>query len=321
MKPTSRIYVAGRHTLIGSALVEALLRARFRNVIADETDLTFYGTSEAFFADQRPEYVFVADGLSGGIEFNRRHPATLMQENLIVASSVLHAAYKFGTKRLVYLGSSCMYPRDAAQPMAVEALGTGPLEPTSAPYATAKSAGLMLCDAYRREFGCDFLTAIPSNTFGLGDDFSPHSGHVIPALIRRTHDARVKGEPELTVWGSGTPVRDFLFAADVADALLFLMRHYADNRPINVGSSAGVSIADLAQLVCDVVGYTGTLRFDASRPDGQPVKVLDCAPLAKLGWRPTTTLRSALEATYAWFLQHEVKEGHRDAHAAVPRAV
>jgi GDP-L-fucose synthase len=244
-----------------------------------------------------------------------------MQDNLAVTTNVLNAAHKYGTTRLLYLGSSCMYPRGMATPMPVEALGTGQLEPTSAAYATAKYAGLVLCRAYWHEFGCDFLTAIPSNTFGPGDDFSANSGHVIPALIRRAHDAKVKREPELVVWGSGRAVRDFLFAADAADALVFLMRRYADTLPINVGSGTGVSIADLARMVCDVVGYTGTLRFDASRPDGQPVKVLDCAPLAALGWRPTTALRSALEATYAWFLQHEDREDRRDAHAALPRAV
>jgi GDP-L-fucose synthase len=321
MNATSRVYVAGRYTLIGSALIRRLEEAGYHDVVEAEGDLTEADGAEAFFAAHRPEYVFLADGMSGGIEFNRRHPATLMQDNLTVTANVLNAAHKYATRRLLYVGSSCMYPREADQPMRVEALGTGPLEPTSAPYATAKYAGLVMCRAYWLEFGCDFVAAVPSNTFGPGDDFSPNTGHVIPALIRRAHDAKVNREPELVVWGSGRAVRDFLFAPDAADALVFLMRRYADTQPINVGSGTGVSIADLARLVCDVIGYAGALRFDATRPDGQPVKVLDCAPLAALGWRPTTALRSALEATYAWFLQHEVKEGHRDAHAALPRAV
>ncbi|MGL4552069.1 MAG: GDP-L-fucose synthase family protein [Gemmataceae bacterium] len=317
----ARVYVAGRDTLLGSALVAALDRGGFTAVLDDEPDLAFPGTADAFFDDARPEYVFLADGLSGGIEYNRRHPATLMQDNLAAITNVLSAAQRYGVRRLLYLGSSCMYPRDAAQPMAVGALGGGPVEPTSAAYATAKYAGVVLCDAYRREFGCDFVTAVPANAFGPGDDFSAVGGHVIPALIRRAHDAKVRGERELAVWGSGRPVRDFLYAPDAADALVFLMGRHPGDGPVNVGTGAGVSVADLARLVCDAVGYAGRLRFDPSRPDGQPVKVLDCGPLTRLGWRPATPLRAALEETYHWFLQHHATEGERDDHAAVPRTV
>ncbi|NBO93046.1 MAG: GDP-L-fucose synthase [Planctomycetia bacterium] len=316
MKHSSPIYVAGYRTLLGYHLTQALRRHRFRNVVAESgPDLADASSTNAFFAEFGPEYVFMAEGLSGGIGFNLQHPATLMQNNLVCLSNVLHAAHCKNNIRLLYLASSCMYPRDAAQPMAVDMLGTGPLEPTSAPYATAKVTGLVLCESYRREFGCDFITVIPANTFGPGDDFSEEAGHVIPAMIARVHKAKSQDDPEVVVWGSGKPVRDFLYAADAADAVLFLMRKYSDVRPINIGSGTGVSVAELAYLIAEVVGYRGKLRFDTSRPDGQPVKILDSAPLARLGWKPKTPLRTALEETYNWFLQPSA--GERDV--SLPR--
>lgn len=310
MRRHSRIFVAGRGTLAGSALLERLRAAGYRNLagVTDGPDLTHAGQTDDFFGEARPEYVFLAAGKSGGIELNRTRPAELMVDNLLVTTNVVRAAHEHGTRKLLYLASSCSYPRDAAQPLRVESLLTGPLEPTSEGYALAKLAGWGLCQAYRRQYGVNFVTAIPANAFGPHDEFGPETGHAIPGLIRRAYEARERGELELVVWGTGTPRREFIFARDLADACIFVMRHYDGNRPINIGTGQALAIDTVARAVADAVGFRGRLRFDPSRPDGAPLKGLDSTLLRDLGWRPLTDFASALSETFRWFLQHVVPE-------------
>jgi GDP-L-fucose synthase len=307
MNRDAPVYVAGGDTLAGAALLERLRADGCRNLAGappGEPDPTDAGQVEDFFARARPEYVVVAAGRSGGIGLNQRRPAELMWHNLLVAAHVIACAHRYGVVKLLYLASSCAYPRHAAQPLHVESLLKGPPEPTSLPYATAKLAGWQLCDAYRRQYGSRFVTAIPANPFGPHDDFSAEGGHVIPALMRRAHEAKRRGEPVLTVWGTGAPRREFLFARDLADACLFVLRHYDGREPINLGGGAELSIAETARAVADVVGYRGRLEFDAAKPDGAPLKALDWGPLRALGWRPAVAFRAALAETYDWFLRH-----------------
>jgi GDP-L-fucose synthase len=320
VEPTSRIYVAGGETLVGAALREQLRTAGYTRLVGEppgEPDLTCPRQVEEFFAAERPEYVFVAAGASGGIRANQAYPATLMRDNLLSATHIIHAAHRHGIAKLLYLASSCSYPRLAPQPMRVEALMTGPLEPTNEAYAMAKLAGLKLCQAYRQQYGSPFVTAIPANAFGPHDDFNAEDSHVIPGLIRRFHEARYRGQAEVRVWGSGRPRREFIYARDLADACLFVMNNYDDAEPINVGGGADLTIAEAARAIADVVGYRGRLSFDAMRPDGMPLKGLDSTPLKELDWRPSTTYRAALAETYDWFLRHIVPQEIRDVREAV----
>ena len=314
----TRVFVAGADTLIGRALIDLMSEDGTRLVgLADEPDVTDARATEAFFARARPDVVYLCAGLSGGIGLNRAKPVELMRDNLLGTLSVLEAAKRVGVSKLVYLASSCAYPKHAAQPMKVESLGTGVMEPTSEAYSTAKFAGWKLCEAYRREYGCRFVTAIPANGFGPHDDFSADGGHVIPALIRRAHDAKLRGESELVVWGSGTPRREFVYSRDLARGCAFIANNYDGEHPINLGGGVDLSIADLARAVAEVVGFRGRLRFDASKPDGAPLKALDASPLLALGWRPATEFRTALEETYNWFLRHRAKEGTANARPAL----
>lgn len=314
----NRVFVAGRGTLVGRALVDLLSEDGACLVgVENEPDVTDAVETDAFFAAARPDVVFLCAGLSGGIGLNRARPVELMRDNLLGTLSVLEAAKRFGVSKLVYLASSCAYPKHAAQPMRVEALGTGPMEPTSEAYSTAKFAGWKLCDAYRREYGCRFVTAFPANGFGPHDDFSADGGHVIPALVRRAHDAKMLGDAELVVWGSGTPRREFVYSRDLARACLFIANNYDGEHPINLGGGVDLSIADVARVVADVVGFRGRLRFDATKPDGAPLKALDSSPLLAMGWRPATAFRAALEETYNWFLRHRAKEGTAHARPAL----
>jgi GDP-L-fucose synthase len=300
----ARIYVAGCDTALGGALVRALGRHGYAGLVGvgGDPDFTDAGAVEHVLAALAPDYVFVAAGRSGGIGLNRREPARLMRENLLVASHVLEGARRHRVKKLLYLASSCTYPRDCAQPMREDLLLTGPLEPTSAPYALAKLAGLTLCAAYRSEHGSPFVTAIAGDSFGPGDDFDPENSHVVAALMGKMHRARLAGAPAVDVWGTGTPRRDFIFVDDLAEACLWVMDHYDDPSPINVGGGGELSIAELAALIREVVGYRGDIRFDPTRPDGAPRKVLDGSRLAALGWPRRTSMREALRVTYAWFL-------------------
>jgi GDP-L-fucose synthase len=307
MRRDARIYVAGGTTLLGVALRERLRAAGCTHLVGEpphEPDLTVAEQVEDFFGTFRPEYVFFAAGRSGGIELNRTRPAELMLDNLLATIHVVRAAHVHGVTRLLYLASSCTYPRLAPQPLRVESLWSGPLEPTNAAYATAKLAGWQLCLAYRQQWGADFVTAIPANSFGPHDDFSPDGGHVIPALMRKAHEAKQRGDTELTIWGTGRPRREFLPARDLAAACLFVMENYHGPGPINLGGGVNLSIAEVAASVAETVGFRGSLRFDASRPDGMPFKGLDASELLALGWRPSTDFRSALAETYTWFVQH-----------------
>lgn len=301
---SKRVWVAGHTGMVGGALLRRLAGEACEIVTADRAtlDLTRQADVEDWLAEQRPDIVFLAAGRVGGILANDRAPAAFLTDNLLIAASVLPAAHRLGVEKLLYLGSSCLYPRDAAQPMAEDALMTGPLEPTNAPYAIAKIAGIALCQAYRRQHGADFVAALPTNLYGPGDNFHADSAHVPAALLRRCHEAKQAGAPTVTVWGSGRPVRDFLWVDDLADACVFLMQRYSDGAPINVGTGRGVTIADFAARIAAAVGYAGTLRFDPSRPDGAPRKVLDTSRLSAAGWTAPTGLEDGLRRYHAWFL-------------------
>ncbi|MHB1423421.1 MAG: GDP-L-fucose synthase family protein [Gemmataceae bacterium] len=320
MKETSRIYVAGGDTLLGAALRERLAADGCENLVGEppsEPDLTCAWQVDDFFAAERPEYVFLAAGPSGGIHANQSYPARLMRDNLLAAIHVIDAAHRHGVVKLLYLASSCSYPRLASQPMRVESLMTGPLEPTNAAYALAKLSGLAMCQAYRRQYGAQFIAAIPANAFGPHDDFSAEDSHVIPGLLRRFHEARACGRAEVCIWGSGRPRREFLYSRDLADACLFVMNNYDADEPINLGGGQELSIAETASTIAAIVGYRGRLSFDASRPDGMPLKSLDSNPLRKLGWTPSTAFHVALAETYDWFLRNIVSQENRDARKAV----
>jgi GDP-L-fucose synthase len=308
----TRIYVAGGNTVVGRALLERLRDAGHSELVGappHEPDATSMIQVDHFFAWARPEVVFVTAGLAGGIHANQSLPADLMLNNLLVGAHVLSAAMRHGARKLLYLGSSCMYPALAEQPLRPDMLHSGPLERTSAAYATAKLAGLELCRAYREQYGAPFITGIPANVFGPHDDFYPQTSHVIPALIGRLHEAKARGAQVVDIWGTGLPRREFIFAPDLADACLFLMNHYENGAPINIGSGVDISIAELAKHIAEVVGFRGRLRFDSSRPDGMPRKCLDSSKLFELGWRPAVPLRAALEKTYAWFRRHHERCG------------
>lgn len=304
MDKNSKIYVAGQETMLGTALSRQLDRQGYTQVIASqEPSLADPPLVKAFFDKETPEYVFLVAGKTGGILANQKYPASLMLDNLQAECSVLEAAYRSGVKKLLYLASSCVYPRDCSQPMRVESLLTGPLEPTNESYALAKIAGIKLCEAYRKQFGSDFVSGIPANPFGPGEDFSLEDSHVIPALMRKMHAAKVRRARWVEVWGTGKAKREFVYVEDLADACVFVMQHYSGDQPINMGSGEALSIGELALVLKEVVGFTGELRFDTSKPDGMPKKLLDSDQLLTLGWRPRTTLQSSLAATYAWFLQ------------------
>lgn len=307
MERNSTIYVAGGQTLIGAAILRQMERQGYIiNIIGksgEEPDLTDGRSVDDFFSRRLFEYVFMAAGKSGGIEANRKYPAELMFDNLLVECHIIHSAYRHGIKKLLYLASSCCYPKHCPQPMHVESLLTGPLEPANEAYAVAKIAGIKLCQAYRQQYGANFIVGIPTNVFGPGDDFSPEDSHVIAALIRRIYEAKLTGKPFVEIWGTGTPRREFIFADDLADACLFVIQRYDGAEPINLGGGTDLSIAELAELVKEVVGYAGELRFDTSRPDGMPLKALDSSRLIAMGWRPATPFRVALAATYDSFLE------------------
>jgi GDP-L-fucose synthase len=312
----SRVLVAGALTLAGSALLTEL-RARGFTAVSGEkgTDLRDPAAVDLLFRTLRPEFVFAAAGLSAGIGTNRERPADLMLDNLLVSTHVIAAAARHRVAKLVYLGSSCSYPRDCPQPMRPESLLTGALEPTNEPYAVAKLAGTTLCAALRRQHGHRFVTAIPANPFGPGDDFDERTAHVVPALLVRIDRAMRAGEPRVTVWGTGTAVRDFILAEDLARAAVRVMERYEGEAPINLGTGRGVSIRELAEQARSVVGYRGELAFDATRPNGMPVKVLDTSALEALGNLPSTPLRVALERTYRWYLTARRAESAQPVHA------
>lgn len=308
MKPDSLIYVAGHRGLVGSAIVRRLRAAGFENLLLrdrNELDLRSQAAVEDFFAAARPEYVFLAAAKVGGILANDSQPAEFLRDNLAIQTHVIDAAFRHGTTKLLFLGSSCIYPKLAPQPLREDYLLTGPLEPTNEWYAIAKIAGLKMCQAYRRQFDFNAISIMPTNLYGPGDNFSLESSHVLPALLRKFHEAREQGAPTVVVWGSGTPRREFLHVDDLADAGLFLMQHYEDERPINVGCGRDQTIAELAEIIGAVVGFQGSLRFDTARPDGTPRKLLDTTRLAALGWEPRIALEAGIRSTYAWYLENQ----------------
>ena len=270
----------------------------------DQLDLRDPAAVSAWFRAHRPEYVFLVAGTVGGILANATRPAEFIHDNLMIPAAVVDAAHRHGVKKLLYLGSSCIYPREAPQPMAEEALLTGPLEPTNEAYAVAKIAGIKLCESYREQYGCDFISAMPTNLYGPGDRFDLATSHVVPALIRKCHDAKRSGSRAVTVWGTGRPRREFLYVDDLADACVFLMRQYSDRRHINIGTGEDVSIADLASLVRETVHPDAVLEFDTTKPDGAPRKLLDVSRIRETGWTHRVGLQDGLRATYNWFLQH-----------------
>lgn len=307
MNEADTIYVAGHQGLVGGAIVRRLRELGYANLLLRtrrELDLRDQAAVEAFFARERPAYVFLAAAKVGGILANSTYPADFLLDNLQIQCNVIASAQRHGAAKLCFLGSSCIYPKLAPQPLLEEYLLTGPLEPTNEWYAIAKLAGIKLAQAYARQHGWRAISLLPTNLYGPGDNFSLRNSHVLPALIRRCHEARERGDAELVVWGTGTPLREFLHVDDLADACVFLMQRYESDEPINVGVGADLSIAELAALVARVVGYTGRLAFDPAKPDGTPRKLLDTSRINQLGWRPRIGLEEGIASTYRWFLEN-----------------
>lgn len=307
MRRDSLIYVAGHRGLVGSAIVRRLTDDGFENLLLRtraELDLTRQAAVEEFFFEHRPEYVFLAAAKVGGILANDTYPAEFLRDNIAIQANVIDAAYRHGTRKLLFLGSSCIYPKHAPQPMHEDCLLTGPLEPTNEWYAIAKIAGLKMCQAYRKQYGFNAISAMPTNLYGPGDNFDLQSSHVLPALIRKFHEAKEKGKPEVEIWGSGSPRREFLHVDDLADACVFLMERYDEEHWINVGWGRDETIIELARTIARIVGFNGSLRFDTSKPDGTPRKLLDTTRIAALGWAPKLDLKTGIRSTYAWFLEN-----------------
>ncbi len=310
----SRIYVAGHRGLVGSGIIRALEGRGFTHLLTrthDELDLTVQAEVQRFFQEQKPEYVIIAAAKVGGIHANNTYPAEFIHENLMIEANLIEAAYRHQVKRLLFLGSSCIYPKVAAQPMREDALLTGTLEPTNEPYAIAKIAGIKLCESYNRQYGTDFRSVMPTNLYGINDNFHPENSHVIPALMRRFHEAKVNNAPEVVVWGTGQARREFLFVDDMAAASLFVLELdpaiYRDNTQpmlshINIGSGKDISISETAEIMKRVVGYNGKIIFDTDKPDGAPRKLLDTSRLTAMGWRYQVELEEGLQRTYQWYL-------------------
>ena len=299
------IFVAGHRGMVGSAVVRALARRGYRNVLTRahaELDLTRQADVSAFMMAEKPDYIFLAAAKVGGIHANNVYRGEFLYQNLMIEANVVHAAFEAGVQRMLFLGSSCIYPRDCPQPIREEYLLTGPLEPTNEPYAIAKIAGLKLCESYNRQYGTRYVAAMPTNLYGSNDNYDLANSHVLPALIRKAHEAKLRGDNVMSVWGSGTPRREFLYVDDLAGACVFLMEHESAEALVNIGTGTDVTIAELARLIMDVVGLQATLVLDASKPDGTPRKLLDVSRLAALGWCAKTTLRDGIVAAYADFL-------------------
>ena len=302
----ARVYVAGHRGLVGSAICRALDHAGYTNIITRpraELDLCDRAAVDRFFGAENPDYVFVAAAKVGGIHANNTQPAAFIHDNLSIEINLIDAAYRHGAEKLLFLGSSCIYPKLAPQPIREEYLLTGELEPTNEPYAVAKIAGLKMCESYRRQYGFNAISVMPTNIYGPGDNFNLETSHVLPALIRKAHEAKVSGAKEMGVWGTGNPRREFLHVDDLADACLFCMQHYEDSLALNVCVGDDVTIRELVETVCDVVGFEGELVFDTSKPDGTPRKWLDVGRLADLGWRAKVGLRDGITDTYRWYLE------------------
>ncbi len=304
MDKNARVYVAGHRGLVGSAIVRRLRASGYTNLLTRthaELDLTSQAAVEEFFRSERPEYVFLAAAKVGGILANSTYPGEFIRENLLIQTNVIDAAWRHGACKLEFLGSSCVYPKFARQPITEDQLLAAPLEPTNEAYAVAKIAGLEMCKAYRRQYGFAAISLMPTNLYGPGDNFDPENSHVLSALLLRFHEAKESGAPEVKVWGSGQPRREFLHVDDLASAAIFLMEHYDSEEIINVGTGKDISIAELSELIREIVGYEGEIVFDTERPDGTPRKLLDVSRLAAMGWKPSIGLRGGIESTYDWY--------------------
>ncbi len=307
MELSEKVYVAGHRGMVGSAISRCLTAKGYTNLLtasSKELDLRDSLAVNEFFQTHRPQYVFLAAAKVGGILANDTYPAEFLYDNLMIEANVIHAAHTYGVKKLLFLGSSCIYPKFAPQPIPEDSLLTGLLEPTNEAYAIAKIAGIKLCQAYHKQYGSRFISAMPTNMYGYGDNYHPQNSHVLPALIRRFHEAKVENRPEVTIWGSGKPLREFMFSDDLAEACVFLMETYEDPQLINVGTGEEVSILELANLIKEVVGYEGTITFDSTKPDGTPRKLMDSSRLHALGFRHKTSLKKGLEKTYQDFLNN-----------------
>lgn len=301
MQVQDRIYIAGHRGMVGSAIKRRLEKEGFNNFItrtSSELDLRNQAAVEAFFKEEKPDHVFLAAAKVGGIVANNTYRAEFIYDNMMIQNNVIHHAYVNGVKKLMFLGSSCIYPKLAPQPLKEEYLLTGLLEPTNEPYAIAKIAGIKLCDAYRSQYGADFISVMPTNLYGSNDNYDLQTSHVLPALLRKFHEAKINKAPEVTIWGSGTPLREFLHADDMADACYFLMQRYNEPGPINIGVGEDISIADLARLIQKITGYEGKLSFDASKPDGTPRKLMDVGKLTALGWKASIPLEEGIRKVY-----------------------
>ena len=306
MEKNAKIYVAGHRGLVGSAIMRCLQNNGYQNIIVrthKELDLRNQAQVNQFFEAEKPEYVFLAAAKVGGILANNTYPADFSYDNLMISANVIHAAYQYQVKKLLFLGSSCIYPKMAPQPIKEEYLLTGALEPTNEGYALAKISGMQMCKFYRRQYGCDFISAMPTNLYGINDNFDLTSSHVLPAMIRKFHEAKMQGAPNVTLWGTGKVLREFLYVDDLADALLHLMNHYSAESHVNIGTGEDLSIHELALLVKEVVGFEGDIVYDASKPDGTPRKLLDVSLLHQSGWHHQMPLRKGIQTVYEWFKQ------------------
>lgn len=306
MDQNAKIFVAGHRGMVGSAIVRRLQCAGYPNVITrtrQELDLLNQRAVHDFLSAEQPDYLFIAAAKVGGIQANNVYRADFIYQNLMIEANLIHGAHLAGVQKLMFLGSSCIYPKLAPQPMSEDALLTGPLEPTNEPYAIAKIAGIKMCEAYNAQYGREYISVMPTNLYGVNDNYDLNNSHVLPALIRKTHEAKVRGDRELVVWGTGTPMREFLYADDLADACVFLMEQGYSGPLVNIGTGTDVTIRELAETVTRVLGFTGTLNFDTSKPDGTPRKLMDVSRLTQLGWKATTTLEDGIRMAYQDFLQ------------------
>lgn len=302
------IFLAGHRGMLGTALFKLLKEKGFAKIItrtSKELDLTDGGAVNAFFKQERPSYVILAAAVVGGIMANISRPAEFIHVNLAIQDNVIHASHIAGVRKLMFFGSACMYPRECAQPIREDSLLESPPEVTSLPYAIAKTAGLVQCASYRKQYGLNAVVVVPASLYGPGDNFDPENSHVLSGLLRRIHEARVSGKKNIVVWGDGTPRREFLYVDDAADAVLYLMDHYDSGEWINLGSGQDISIRDLVEIICEVIGFDGEVKYDVNKPKGVPRKILDSTRLSQLGWKPSVSLREGIKKTYDWFLQHE----------------
>lgn len=309
MNKDAKVYIAGHRGLVGSAIVRRLEREGYTNLVyrtSSELDLRNQQEVDRFFNQEQPEFVFLAAAKVGGIVANNTYPADFIRDNLMIQNNIIDASYRTGVKKLLFLGSTCIYPKFAPQPMKEEDLLTGILEPTNEPYAIAKIAGIKMCQSYNRQYGTKFISAMPTNLYGENDNFDLQSSHVLPALMRKFYEAKEIESPYVEVWGTGTPKREFLYSDDLADACVFLMNHYEDNEIVNIGVGEDVSIRELAETIGQIVGYTGEIRFDATKPDGTPRKLVDVTKINELGWKASVSLEEGIRRAYNWFLDNKI---------------